>query len=107
MKAINGKHYPLWEYFVDKKEEWIGGVLECYGDSMDRQMGIEKTIAKIINITLEPNGKDDAFFEIRTDKGGFGFSTEVGGIGGDQEAPWLTFAGYGGHKFRIKKKEVN
>ncbi len=47
--------------------------------------------------------KNSNFFRT-TDKGGFGFSTEVGGIGGDQEKPWLTFTGYGGHKFRIKKK---
>ena len=27
---INGKTYPLWSQFVDKKDEWIGGILEDY-----------------------------------------------------------------------------
>ncbi len=105
MEPVNGKDYPLWGQFIDKKQEWIGGVLEDFGDSMDRQMGIdEKTVATITDITLVPNGEEHAFFEVQTDKGGFGFSTSVGGIGGDQEEPWLAFSGYGGHRFRIKKK---
>ena len=104
MEAVNGKTYPLWGQFVDRKEEWIGGELEDFGDSMDRGMGYEGTKAIIKDIELRPNGEESAFFEILTDKGGFGFDVSVGGIGGDQKEPWLTFSGYGGHKFRIKKK---
>lgn len=105
MEAVNNKTYPLWGQFVDRKNEWIGGILEDFGDSMDRQMGIdEKTVATITDITLKPNGEDSAFFGVHTDKGMFGFDVGVGGIGGDQEKPWLTFSGYGGHKWRIKKK---
>ncbi|MGR3301253.1 MAG: hypothetical protein ACUZ8I_02000, partial [Candidatus Scalindua sp.] len=75
------------------------------GDLMDKQLGIdEKTIAIITDITLKPNGEESAFFGIDTDKGMFGFDVSVGGIGGDQEEPWLAFSGYGGHTFRIKKK---
>lgn len=105
MDLVNGKEYPLWGRFIDRKEEWLGGTLEDFGDSFDRRMGYKGTIAMITNITLVPNGEEHAFFEIHTDKGGFGFSTSVGGIGGDQEEPWLTFSGYGGHKFRIKRRE--
>jgi hypothetical protein len=93
MEPVNGKEYPLWGQFVDKKDEWIGGVLEDFGDSTE-----------ITDITLVPNGEEDAFFEIEGKGFSCGFSTSVGGIGGDQEEPWLTFSGYGGQKFRIKKK---
>lgn len=104
MEAVNGRTYPLWGQFIDRKEEWIGGTLEDFGDPMDRRMGYKGTVATITDITLTPNGEDSAFFGVHTDEGTFGFDVSVGGIGGDQEKPWLTFSGYGGHKFRIQKK---
>ena len=103
MKEVNGKVYPMWQQFLDQKDKWIGGMLQDFGDSMDRRMGYEGEKATISDITLEPNGEDSAFFGVHTDKGLFGFDVSVGGIGGDKEHPWLTFSGYGGHKFRIKK----
>jgi len=35
---VNGKEYPLWGQFVERKEEWIGGLLLDEGDSMDRAL---------------------------------------------------------------------
>ena len=29
---INGKVYPLWSQFVEKKQEWVGGTLQDEGD---------------------------------------------------------------------------
>ena len=104
MEAVNGKVYPLWGQFIDRKEEWIGGILEDFGDSIDRQIGYERMKAIIEDITLCPNGEESAFFSVKGKDFSCGFDVSVGGIGGDQEEGWLTFSGYGGHKFRIKKK---
>jgi len=108
MIEINGKVYPLWNQFIDQKEKWIGGVLEDFGDSMDRAMfNLDKSdlTTEITDITLVPNGTDSAFFSIEGKDFGCGFDVQYGGIPGSQEPGWLTFSGYGGHKFRIKEKE--
>lgn len=94
MKEVNGKVYPMWQQFIDMKDKFIGGVLE------DHDMGMyAKT--KITDITLEPNGKTSAFFSVEGEDFGCGFDVEVGGIGSGDEG-WVTFYGYGGHKWRIK-----
>ena len=103
---INGKVYPMWQQFVQKKQEWIGGTLQDFGDSMDKSLGItgeEPMSTKITDIKLSPNGLTSAFFEVEGEHFGCGFSTGIGGIGGTQEKPWITFSGYMGHKWRIKK----
>ena len=101
---VNGRDYPMWGGFVAKKGQFIGGTLQDYGDSMDRAMGIAgasppQTIIK--DIELRPNGDDSAFFEVIGEEFSCGFSTDVGGVMGG-EAGWITFSGYGGHKWRIK-----
>ena len=108
MKVVNGKTYPMWDQFLEKKQEWVGGVLEDFGDNMDRTLfGDNKMATEIVDITLEPNGEDSAFFSIVGKEFSCGFDVKHGGISGEQNGEdWLTFAGYGGHKFRIKKKEV-
>jgi len=93
--VINGKTYPLWQQFIDRKAEWIGGILE------DHDMG-EVASTEITDITLEPNGKDSAFFSVDGKTFSCGFCTSIGGIGGGENG-WLTFHGYGGHTWRIKK----
>lgn len=102
--VVNGKHYPMWSQFVEKKDEWIGGEMEDEGDSMDRRMfdgRIMKT--EITNIELEPNGDDSAMFNVIGKD--FSCGGDVGhlGIGGNQKNGWLTFSGYGGHTWRIQK----
>ena len=98
---VNGKHYPMWSQFVERKAEWIGGILVdnglIFADTME---------TKITDILLKPNGKDSAFFEIVGEDFSCGFDVSCGGITCNQFGePWLTFAGYGGHVFRIKKRE--
>ena len=51
--VINGRTYPLWQQFIDKKAEWIGGTLN------DLDMG-QSHSTTITDITLEPNGTDAA-----------------------------------------------
>ena len=96
MFKINGREYPLWSQFVERKNEWIGGILQDFGDSED----LEAT-TKITDITLEPNGEDSAYFSVDGENFGCGFDTEVGGMIGGEKG-WITFNGYGNHKWRIK-----
>lgn len=86
----------MWQQFVQKKDNWIGGELEDEDDLMS---------TKIIDINLRANGTDSAFFEIIGEKFTCGFDVRFGGISGNQETKteWLRFSGYGGHSFRIKK----
>ena len=35
MITIEGKEYPLWSQFVEKKEEWIGGFGEAQTEIID------------------------------------------------------------------------
>ena len=106
--VVNGKTYPMWSQFIEKKEDWIGGTLLDEGDSMDQRMGLVKeggTCTKITDITLGPNGKDSAFFSVEGEDFTCGFDVSVGGISENQKGGnWLTFSGYGGHAWHIKKK---
>lgn len=105
MEPINGKVYPMWSQFVDKKQEWIRGILEDDGDSFDRQLdsyaGMETII---VDIVLEPNGKESAMFLVKGKKFDCGFDVRYGGITVGEKG-WITFFGYGGHKWRIKQPE--
>ena len=106
---INGKTYPLWEQFVERQQEWIGGWIEDYGDSMDKIIFDGTTMKTIITkIELKPNGEDSAFFEVFGEEFSCGFDVQYGGIigGSDGDEEWLTFSGYGGHQWRIKKPEI-
>jgi len=93
---VNGKVYPMWGKFVQKKEKFIGGILE------DHDMGMCAR-TKITDITLEPNGKDSAMFSV--DGKDFSCRGDVSYLGITGGEPgWLTFCGYGGHIWRIKEK---
>lgn len=101
---INGKHYPMWSQFIERKNEWIGGELVDEGDDFDKAMGYKPHTTKIIDITLEPNGTDNAFFSIVGETFTCGFDCTVGGISGRQVGDgWLVFSGYDEHIFKIKK----
>ena len=106
MISVNGRTYTMWGQFVKKKKNWIGGILEDDGDSMDRRMGAKTMQTTIEDIVLRPNGKESAFFEIVGKDFSCGFDVSVGGIGspsGRGADNSLEFSGYGGHTFRISK----
>lgn len=95
---INGKHYPLWQQFVDRQMEWIGGRLQNLDDGDIAETKIAET--KITGIRLEPNGEDSAYFSVDGETFSCGFDVQYGGISGGEDG-WLTFQGYGGHAWRI------
>lgn len=102
METINGKIYPFWSQFVDKSDEFKGGVLEDQGDSMDRMLGFKPARTTIKQIHLRPNGNDSAFFEVIGQDFAAGFDVKYGGVTAG-ESGWITFSGYGGHTWRIRK----
>lgn len=104
---INGRFYPLWQQFVHQEAEWIGGALEDFGDAMDRALTPQFSgVTRITGIELRANGKDSAFFEIKGATFSCGFDVKHGGITAGA-SNWITFAGFGGHTFRIAKPEAN
>ena len=98
---VNGKSYPMWGQFVEKQNEFIGGTLQDFGDSMDRAMGLGRMETKITKIELRPNGEDSAYFGVEGEKFSCGFDVKYGGITSGEEG-WLTLSGYMGHKWRFK-----
>ena len=102
---VNGREYPLWGQFIERKEEWIGGLLEEVQDNFP-QMPVGSPQTKIVDITLILNGEDSAYFTVEGEKYSCGFDVHHGGISGDSDKlkdGWLNFSGYGGHRWRIKK----
>ena len=95
---INGKVYPLWQQFIDGKDEWIGGTLQ----ETDDMFGTVQTA--ITDITLRPNGAESAFFSIEGENFGCGFDVRYGGISPESVPGVLTFRGPGGLRFQISKK---
>ena len=110
MIKVNGKEYPLWSQFVEGKEKWIGGSLEDFRDSMDRAFGmldderLEDVLTEIVDIELIPNGDDSAVFQVVGKNFSCGFDVQHGGVTAGEDG-WITFSGYGGHKWRIKEKK--
>lgn len=104
MITVNGKQYPLWSQFVERKREWIGGILEDFGDSMDQRMFGDDAHGKteVTDITLKPNGEESAMFSVEGKDFSCGFDATVGGVTAGEEG-WITFSGYGGHTWRIKQ----
>lgn len=102
---INGKEYPMWGQFVDQKKEWVGGTLRDIGDSMDRGCGFAPGETEIVDITLTPNGTDSAYFEISGKDFACGLDVRHGGLSGSENlgGGYLSFSGYGGHIWGIKK----
>jgi len=103
MEDINGKVYPMWSQLVAKKNEFIGGILEDSGDSLDRRLGAKPMQTIITDVVLRANGKDSAWFEFTGLLFSCGFDVHHGGIS-KGESGWLTFSGYGGHSWRVKTK---
>ena len=93
---VNGKEYPLWSQFVERKSEFIGGVLQ----DMDEGCTADTTTT-ITDITLTPNGSDSAFFSVEGESFNCGFDVKYGGIT-KGDAGWLAFSGYDNHIWRIK-----
>lgn len=110
------KRYQLWSQFVDRKDEWIGGMLHEMQQSFpklemhDTLPSSQSKAAKeteIVDIRLEPNGDDSAMFIIDGKDYSCGFDVHHGGIhvaNGKDDDSWLVFSGYGDHIFKIRKR---
>lgn len=92
--VINGRVYTMWQQFVQKQDEWIGGTLVDHDPP--------SATTKITGISLAPNGDDSAFFSIEGKRFNCGFDVRHGGIA-PVGPPGITFSGYRGHRFTIYK----
>ena len=94
----------MWGEFVDNKEKYIGGLLVDSGDHTDpvemALCGEDDAVTKIIDITLEPNGKKSAAFMVVGEDFDCGFDVGCGSIGVDEDGH-IEFHGYGGHTWQI------
>ena len=113
MTARAATRVPIWQQLVDRKEEWIGGDIEDFGDSFDRRFCDEGTFpirGKISDMEFRKNPTCDEekyppgmWFGVSAVEGfSCGGDTEHVGITGGEEG-WLTFSGYGGHTWRIRR----
>lgn len=91
-ELINGKRYPLWEQFVDKKGGFIGEILQDEGFETE-----------IVDVTLSPNGDDSAYFEVHGKEFSCGFDVKYGGLSSDNEGMLKFSTDY--NSFSIKKPE--
>ena len=104
MIEINGRVYPMWSQFVERKDEWIGGILQELEDSWPKVADGPFPKTFIHDITLTENGPNAAYFSVKGETYSCGGSTECLGVIGGEEG-WITFSGYGGHKWRIQRKQ--
>lgn len=100
---VNGKNYPMWGQFIDIKHNLIGGILKHLSDSHPR-IAEEEHSTVITDITLEPNGKESAMFTIVGKDFSEGCDVQYLGVTGG-EPGWVTFSGWNGHLFAIKKPQ--
>jgi hypothetical protein len=97
--VINGKTYPFWQQFIDRKDEWIGGQL------IDDAAPEEPTL--ITDVTLGPNGNDSAIFHFEGKDFNCGFDVHHGGIRGDSLVEnGLHFYMYGGGFIAIRNAKA-
>lgn len=93
---VNGRFYPMWGQFVEKKAQWIGGIL------VDEEQLANGAQTEIVDITLEPNGPDSAKFCVKGKDFECAFDVRMGGVGPSNHGKeWLSF-GWTYGKFRIK-----
>lgn len=101
--VVNGKIYPMWQQFVQKKDEWIGGVLQDR-DNDPFLGGVTIGPTVITDVVLRENGKDSAWFEFSGKDYSCGFDVKYGGIGGNQPGnDVLRIQGYGSMAFDVSK----
>ena len=83
---------------VERQDEWIGGVLQEL-ESGFPETGFAET--EIIGVEMA----DGVFFRVIGKDFSCGFDRKQGGGLGSGDKGWLTFYGYGGHKWRIKRPD--
>ena len=99
MKEINGKTYPLWQQFLDQREDWIGGTIT------NEDMG-ETLTTEITDVILEANGPS-AMFGFNGKDFNFVFGVKYGGISGDHKGKGIKFSTpYVGTCIAIKKADL-
>lgn len=90
----------MWSQFVHRKDEWIGGALEDFGE----YSATPKYRTEIVDIKLRPSGDKWAYFEVVGKDFTCGFDVQYGGVVAGEEG-YITFSGFHNHTWRIKQKK--
>ena len=105
--VVNGKVYPMWQQFVQKKDEWIGGILTDYGDNFDKNfynMSEDFPMkTEITDIVLLPSSIDSAMLIFQGKDFDCGSDVQYLGIVVDKDCVGLKFEGFAGHEWSISK----
>jgi len=101
LEPINGKVYPMWSQFVEKKEGWIGGSMI---DSDSIMGDAEET--EITDVSLIPNGTESAMMIFHGKDYDCSFDVRYCGIGGgdSNKVGYLELCTTFGNTFYIKKR---
>jgi hypothetical protein len=90
---VNGKTYPMWGQWVEKKESFIGAEIA--------DMDADGIAAKITDVQLVPNATDSAMLVIST-AAGWDAACDVKYLAlGSPEPGVLDLVGFGGWHMRI------
>lgn len=94
------KNYPLWDQFIEGKNEWIGGKLTEICSIGGR------TETKITDILLENRESDFPVFWVHGEDFSCGFCVKYGGISPNREFQnGISFYSTFGLTFNIQKNE--
>jgi hypothetical protein len=101
MITIDGTSYPMWSQFVEKKDKWIGGILE----ELSGQIGSEaSTEITDIGLHKNPGSGDTVYFTVYGKKFDESFAVTLGGLSKGENDDWIYFSTTFGIDFRIKPK---
>jgi len=93
----------MWQELVDKKDQWVGGKLKDFGDTIDRALVKPELIG--METTIVDFRLTDKWFEVIGEDFNCGGSRDHIGITGSPKFPiegsGLAIAGYAGHEFHI------
>ena len=104
--VINGKIYPMWQQFVQKKDEWIKGTLTDLGDKFDKMFypaGEFPMETIITDITLTMGSPDSAILIFHGKDFDCGSDSQYLCIIPDKDCEGLKFGGFAGHEWIISK----
>lgn len=103
MQTINGKTYPMWSQFVEKKANFIGNKMF----DVDSMMGAAPE-TEVVDVELVPNGTDSAMICFRGKDYDCISDVKYCGISSDPQQPnYMVIATQFGNTFYIEGQKRN
>ena len=96
--------YPKWMNLVERQAEYINGIMEAQSP-IDTKMGIEPKTTRIRSIELLEPHENTTMFIVRGESFDCGITVPGGKI--EESGEWVTFSGWAGNAWKIKKSINN